>query len=137
VCAYPTEHGAADDDEDDDENHVLRNLRTARIQRLGHLMTGIEDLLGGEEWLAHRSLLQGVPIRFTNVTFGWQCYYERLIFRAIMQGLDYICKVCSRTRVPNQPSCNLDAQYSGAVRCPVPCARDKKCIEGYKYRHFI
>ncbi|OAQ69780.2 fungal zn(2)-Cys(6) binuclear cluster domain-containing protein [Pochonia chlamydosporia 170] len=63
---YSTEHGMAEDDEDDDEKHILHSFWMARMQRLGRLIARVGMLLDGEEWSAHRGLLQGVQVLFTN-----------------------------------------------------------------------
>ncbi|KAG8415887.1 hypothetical protein J3459_013948 [Metarhizium acridum] len=74
TCGHSTERRMADDDDDDDEdeNHVLRSLWMARMRRLGRLIAGVRALLDGEQWLAHRGMLQGVQMAFTSVMFGWQ-----------------------------------------------------------------
>jgi hypothetical protein len=70
---YSTEHGMAEHDEDDDEKHFLRSFWMARMQRLGRLIARVGMLLpDGEEWSAHRGLLQGVQVLFTSEMFGWQ-----------------------------------------------------------------
>ncbi|UKZ61261.1 uncharacterized protein TrAtP1_002528 [Trichoderma atroviride] len=73
ACAHPIEDWTAANHGDDDENHVLKSLWMARMQRLGRLMAGVGALLDGEGWLIHRGLLQGVQVRFTSVMFGWSC----------------------------------------------------------------
>lgn len=69
---YSTEHGIEEDNEDNDEKHFLQSFWMARMQRLGRLMARLGMLLNGEEWSAHRGLLQGVQVLFTSVMFGWQ-----------------------------------------------------------------
>jgi hypothetical protein len=66
-----TEHGMSEHDDAEDEENVLRNFWMARMQRLGRLIARVGMLLDGEEWSAHRGLLQGVQVLFTSVMFGW------------------------------------------------------------------
>ncbi|KAI0906514.1 hypothetical protein F4824DRAFT_312795 [Ustulina deusta] len=55
--------------DDDDEHLVLQSLLTARVARLGRLLSSLDKIVGGHSWPAHKAIIRELQTRLTANSF--------------------------------------------------------------------
>ncbi|KAJ2985002.1 hypothetical protein NUW58_g5765 [Xylaria curta] len=55
--------------DDDDEHLVLQSLLTARVARLGRLLTTLDKVVGEHSWPAHKAIIQELQTRLAESSF--------------------------------------------------------------------
>ncbi|KAI8955950.1 hypothetical protein F4801DRAFT_183240 [Xylaria longipes] len=55
--------------DDDDEYLVLQSLLTARVARLGRLLTNLDKVVGEQNWPAHKAIIRELQTRLTESSF--------------------------------------------------------------------
>ncbi|KAH8161086.1 hypothetical protein CIB48_g7154 [Xylaria polymorpha] len=55
--------------DDDDEYLVLQSLLTARVARLGRLLTTLDKVVGEHNWPAHKAIIRELQTRLTESSF--------------------------------------------------------------------
>ncbi|KAI0194726.1 hypothetical protein EV127DRAFT_198750 [Xylaria flabelliformis] len=55
--------------DDDDEHLVLQSLLTARVARLGRLLTTLDKIVGEQNWPAHKAIIRELQTRLTGTSF--------------------------------------------------------------------
>ncbi|KAI0549490.1 hypothetical protein F4679DRAFT_263607 [Xylaria curta] len=55
--------------DDDDEHLVLQSLLTARVARLGRLLTTLDKIVGEQNWPAHKAIIRELQTRLTGSSF--------------------------------------------------------------------
>ncbi|TGJ87059.1 hypothetical protein E0Z10_g1662 [Xylaria hypoxylon] len=55
--------------DDDDEHLVLQSLLTARVARLGRLLSTLDKIVSGHSWPAHKAIIRELQARLTTNSF--------------------------------------------------------------------
>jgi len=55
--------------DDDDEHLVLQSLLTARVARLGRLLSTLDNIVGERSWPAHKGLIRDLQTRLAGSSF--------------------------------------------------------------------